>query len=91
MRFRIQSPKQIERTARKQKEPDGQGTHASPKREKKRKQSHSKWHSALHQRRFCAYSVSASRRLLLIAQLALRLLHFHLSFARPIISDYKFL
>jgi len=42
-------------------------------------------------RRFCVYSVSGSRRLLLIVQLALRLRHFHPSFARPIISDYKFL
>ncbi|PYK42053.1 MAG: hypothetical protein DME46_12385 [Verrucomicrobia bacterium] len=41
--------------------------------------------------RFSTYSVSGSRRLLLIVQLALRIPHFHPSFPQSkMIRDYQF-
>jgi len=52
MRFRIQAPKRIERTAGKQQQPHGQRAHASSEREKECEQLYSNWRFALHQMPF---------------------------------------
>ena len=92
MRFRIQSPKRIESTAGDKSSQMVKAHMQAPKAKKSASNFIPIGLALFIKGPSSACSVSGSRRLPLIVQLALRRPHFHPSFARPkIISGYKFL